>query len=216
VPTVISTDAAARRRYGVLLVGFTFVATGVASMIRSQVGVAPYDVVTTGLHERFGMPIGAAAVLLPILFAAIGLGLGGRGRLGIGTVLATVIVGPLLGLVLHLLPEVEAMVPRLGYFVVGFGVLTLGIVLVIVPDLGAGPAEVLMLAVADRGSPLARARTGIEVACVAAGWALGGEVGFGTIAFAVLIGPALRRTLTWVGYDHEQAAVRSDTAAPGA
>jgi uncharacterized membrane protein YczE len=205
-----------RRRLGVQVAGMVLVSSGVASMIRSELGVAPYDVVTTGLHERIGMPIGVAAVLLPILFAGVGLAMGGRNRIGLGTLLDTVLVGPLLGLVLHVLPEVEAMVPRLGYFVGGFGVLTVGIVLVIVPDLGAGPAEVLMLAVSDRGYPLARARTGIEAVCVIAGWALGGQVGFGTIAFAVLIGPSLRRTLTWSGYDHEQAAVRSDTAAPGA
>lgn len=200
----------------VQLVGMVLVSTGVAAMIRSEVGVAPYDVVTTGLNERFEIPIGVAAVLLPFLFAAVGLALGGRNRIGIGTVLDTLIVGPLLGVVLHVLPEVEAIVPRLGYYAGGLAVLTIGIVLVIVPDLGAGPAEVLMLAVSDRGYPLARARTGIELLCVAAGWLLGGQVGFGTIAFALLIGPALRRTLTYVGYDDALARVRSDTAAPGA
>jgi uncharacterized membrane protein YczE len=89
-------------------------------------------------------------------------------------------------------------------------------VLVIVPELGAGPAELVMLAVADKGYPLAPVRTGIELVSVAVGFALGGQVGVGTLVFAVIIGPALRRTLTFAGYDADLAATRSDTASPGA
>ena len=51
---------------------------------------------------------------------------------------------------------------------------------------------------------------------MAVGFAMGGQVGVGTLVFAVLIGPTLRRALTWVGYDDTEAATRSDTAAPGA
>ena len=86
----------------------------------------------------------------------------------------------------------------------------------IVPDLGAGPAEVLMLAVAGKGVRLAVARTAIEALLVLVGWAMHGQVGVGTVVFAVLIGPALRRTLTGFGVAPDQAATRSDTASPGA
>ena len=51
-----------------------------------------------------------------------------------------------------------------------------------------------MLAIHDRAIPLAPVRTGIELTCVAIGWAMGGQVGVGTVVFAVLIGPALKRT----------------------
>ena len=195
------------------MIGICVVAGGVASMIRSELGVAPYDVVTTGMHERFGMPLGLAAVLLPIVFLLGGLALGGR--VGFGTMLDVAFVGPLLGLFVAWIPQIEAMVPRLALYAVGFVLITVGIVLVILPDLGAGPAEVLMLAVADRGYPLAPVRTGIELVCVAVGFAMGGQVGVGTLVFALLIGPALRRTLTWAGYDATLAATRSDAATPG-
>ena len=178
------------------------------------------DVVTTGMHELFGLPLGLAAVLLPLLFLAVGLALGagfGRGGLvGLGTLLDVALVGPVLGLIVDLLPELHAMVPRLAFYAIGFCGITLGVVLVILPDLGAGPAEVVMLVIAKRGRPLAPVRTGIELVCVAVGWVLGGQVGLGTLAFAVLIGPALRGTLTALGYAPDDAATRSDTAAPGA
>lgn len=202
------------RRMAVQLVGIAAVGTGVALTIRAELGVAPYDVVTTGMHHLLDIPIGVAAVLLPLGFLLAGRALGGW--VGIGTALDVALVGPVLGVALDLLPDVEPMVPRLGLYALGFAGITAGIVLVILPELGPGPAEVLMLAVADRGVPLAPARTGIELGCVAAGFAMGGQVGAGTVAFALLIGPALRRGLTFAGYDHRRAATRSDAAAPGA
>ena len=58
--------------------------------------------------------------------------------------------------------------------------------------MGAGPRDSLMLVVAVRlHTRVSLARGGIELAALAAGWALGGDVGVGTVAFAVLIGPAV-------------------------
>lgn len=211
---VIPARSPLARRLAVQVAGIALVATGVALTIRAELGVAPYDVVTTGMHERFDIPLGVAAVLLPLVFLGVGRLFGGR--VGVGTALDVALVGPVLGVVIDLLPHVEPLAPRIGLYGLGFAVLTMGITLVIVPELGAGPAEVVMLAVADRGFPLAPVRTAIELTCVAAGFALGGQVGVGTLLFAVLIGPALRRTLTFAGYDPTLAATRSDTASPGA
>jgi uncharacterized membrane protein YczE len=214
MPTLVAPGASMARRLGVLLVGLVLVATGVASTINAELGVAPYDVVTTGLHERFGVPLGFAAFLLPLLFAALGRILGGH--LGLGTAIATVLVGPILGVMVEVVPEPAALLPRLGLYGLGFAGIAAGVVLVILPELGAGPAELLMLAIAGRGVALAPARTAIELGCVAVGFALGGQVGAGTLAFAVLIGPALRWGLQRAGYSAAEAAVRSDAASPGA
>jgi uncharacterized membrane protein YczE len=214
MPNLAPTGASLGRRLLLQLVGVGLVATGVALMIDAELGVAPYDVVTTGMHEQLGVPIGLAAVLLPAVF--IGLGLLAGGKVGPGTVFDLVLVGPLLGVILDALPHVHAMAVRIPMYGVGFGAIALGIVLVIVPDLGAGPAEVLMLAVADKGYRVAPVRTAIELACVAVGWVMGGQVGVGTVVFALAIGPVLRRLLTWAGESPEEAATRSDTASPGA
>jgi uncharacterized membrane protein YczE len=214
MPTLVPAGASLVRRVAVQVVGILAVSAGVALTIDAELGVAPYDVVTTGMHERLGMPIGLAAVLLPILFLLGGLALGGR--VGLGTLLDVALVGPLLGVILDVLPRVEALAVRIPMYALGFTCITVGIVLVILPDLGAGPAEVLMLAVAARGMSLAPARTAIEVVSVGVGWAMGGQVGAGTLAFALLIGPALRRTLIFFGQPTDLAATRSDTASPGA
>jgi uncharacterized membrane protein YczE len=73
-----------------------------------------------------------------------------------------------------------------------------------------------MLAIHEKGYPLAPVRTAIEVVSVAIGWAMGGQIGAGTVVVALLIGPVLRRMLTAAGYDAVQAARACELAAPGA
>jgi len=214
MPIAASPDASLRRRLGTLAAGLPLVSLGVALAIRAEIGVAPYDVLSTGIVALTGLGIGIAAMLLPLAFVVIGLLL--RARPGAGTVLAVLLVGPILGLLLDALPTHEAMGPRLAYFVAGFAVITVGITLVVVADIGPGPAELVMLALHDKGIPLAPARTGIEAICVVLGWAMGGQVGVGTVVFAVLIGPALKRTLTVAGFSARPLAEASDRASPGA
>lgn len=210
-----SSETPVVRRLAILAISLVLVATGVALMIRAEIGVAPYDVLTTGLASLTGIEIGVAAMLLPLAFTLLGWALGGR--VGPGTVIAVLLVGPILGLVLHLLPDaVEPMAPRLVLFTVGFAVLAAGITGVVLAEIGPGPAELLMLAIHRKGYALAPVRTVIEVVSVAIGWAMGGQVGAGTVAVAILIGPTLRWTLSTAGYDSTAAAEASDRAAPGA
>ncbi len=197
-----------------LFLGLVLVAVGVALSIRAELGVAPFDVFTTGIVSLAGVHIGVAAIITPIVFVGVAVLLGGRVQAG--TLIAVVVVGPVLGVVLPALPEQEAMVPRLGYYGTGFVVLALGITAVIVADVGPGPAELLMLAVHARGVAISPARTIIEVVSVTLGWIMGGQVGIGTVIFAFLIGPVLQRLLTAAGFSPRAAEVRSDLAGPGA
>ncbi|HEY8628247.1 MAG TPA: hypothetical protein VIN34_04440, partial [Candidatus Limnocylindria bacterium] len=57
---------------------------------------------------------------------------------------------------------------------------------------GAGPRDTLMLVLSRRtGRRIGLVRAAIEAAALVAGFALGGTVGIGTIAFALLIGPSV-------------------------
>jgi uncharacterized membrane protein YczE len=125
-------------------------------------------------------------------------------------------VGPILGAVLHSLPDIESLWGRVPLFGVGFVLVACGITAVIIAEIGPGPAEVLMRAIHDKGFELARTRTAIEVASVAIGWALGGQVGVGTAFFAVAIGPSLRQLLHWAGYRATATDEAALAAEPGA
>ncbi len=62
--------------------------------------------------------------------------------------------------------------------------------------LGPGPRDGLMTGfVARTGGSIRLVRTVIEVLVVAAGWAMGGTLGIGTVLYAVAIGPILHRML---------------------
>ena len=62
-------------------------------------------------------------------------------------------------------------------------------------SVGAGPLELVMLALMDRGIGIRAARWGIELTLLALGLALGGAAGFGTAVFALGTGPVLAITL---------------------
>ncbi len=207
-------DSSVARRLGTLTLGLVFVGSGVALMIRGQIGVAPYDVLTTGIAHATGIGIAVAAMLVPLAFTGLGWALGRRP--GLGTLLAVLLVGPILGAVLDVLPHQEAMPTRVALFTVGFLLVAAGITAVVIAEIGPGPAEIVMLAIHDRGYPLAPVRTGIELTCVALGWAIGGQIGVGTVVVALLIGPMLRWMLTRAGFDATRAQSATDCASPGA
>ena len=82
------------------------------------------------------------------------------------------------------------------------GVILVGIGsgLYLTANLGPGPRDGWMTGIQKRtGIPIGRVRAAIEVAVVVAGWLLGGTVGWGTVAFALLIGPVVAVCLNLAG-----------------
>ena len=158
----------------VQLAGIVVIATGVALTIDAELGVAPYDVVTTGMHQRLGISLGLAAVLLPLVFLVAGAASLG-GRVGLGTLVRRRAHRPAArACILAVLPEVHALAVRIPMYAAGFSCITVGIGLVIVPDLGAGPGRGAHARRGGKGIRLAGARTGIEAVLVLVGWAHAG------------------------------------------
>ena len=72
----------------------------------------------------------------------------------------------------------------------GTAVVAVGSGFYIGSGLGAGPRDGLMVGLNERfGWSIRASRTIIEIVALIVGWALGGRIGFGTIFFAVTIGP---------------------------
>jgi uncharacterized membrane protein YczE len=71
----------------------------------------------------------------------------------------------------------------------GVVVTAFGMALYIGAGLGPGPRDGLMTGITAKGYPLWFVRTGLELTALVAGWLLGGDVGVGTVLFAVGIGP---------------------------
>jgi uncharacterized membrane protein YczE len=174
----------------VALVGF-----GVALMVESDLGVSPNDVTNTGLAEQTGWSVGLCAWLLASFVTVLAWVLGRRAT--IATLLASLGVGVGINLALSILPTPDALPGRVAMCVAGLVVLWIAITGIVATDVGAGPIELLMLALTDRRMSIHVARWLIEAVLLVVGALLGGSVGVGTAAFAFGTGPVLAVTIPW-------------------
>ncbi|HEV2786697.1 MAG TPA: hypothetical protein VGV67_09940, partial [Solirubrobacteraceae bacterium] len=118
----------------------------------------------------------------------------------LGTIANAVVVGLAIDATLLVLPEDAALVPRIAEVVLGIALVALGSAFYLGAALGPGPRDGLMTGLHRiTGRSVAPLRTGIEVAALVVGVILGGTFGPGTIAFALLIGPAVAISLRLAG-----------------
>ncbi len=182
-----------RRRLLQLLPGLAACGVGLALMVRAGLGLGPWDVLHQGLSMRTGLPIGTLVILVGfvVLLGWVPL----RQRLGVGTVCNALLIGLVIDAVLAVVSEPHGQATRWLFLLSGLGLVGLGSGLYIGAGLGPGPRDGLMTGLAARGYSLRIVRTLIELSALAAGWALGGTVGVGTLVFALGIGPLVQMFL---------------------
>jgi uncharacterized membrane protein YczE len=176
-----------RRRLPRLLVGILILSPGIALILAARLGVSPYDVLHQGLADVTGLSFGTVVVLLGIAILITWIPLGQR--FGVGTIINTLTVGFLVDAVLQVTPEPHSLAWRWPMLLAGIVITALGMAMYIGAGLGPGPRDGLMTGISAKGYPLWVVRTVLELVALAAGWALGGDVGIGTVLFAFGIGP---------------------------
>jgi uncharacterized membrane protein YczE len=176
------------RRFVQLLVGLFLYGIAIAAIVRAEIGVGPWDVLTQGLVNQTGLSFGLLTNLIGAVVLLLWIPI--RQKPGIGTLLNVLLVGPSAQLGLWLIPAPEPMTLRVPLFAAGLLLLAVATGLYIGARFGPGPRDGLMTGIHHRwGGKLWIIRTSIEVVVLAIGWVLGGNVGVGTLAFALLIGP---------------------------
>ncbi|MEX1125668.1 MAG: hypothetical protein WEE53_08385 [Acidimicrobiia bacterium] len=175
------------RRLAQLAIGLTLFGTGIGLMLESGRGVPPWDVLHQGLAVRFGLTVGIWSIIVSGVVLLFWIPL--KERIGIGTVANVIIIGLMIDAASALIPETDNAL--IAWLMLLGGVLLIGLAsgLYIGAHFGPGPRDGLMTGIAKRGHSIRLTRTVIEVVVLAAGWALGGTFGWGTVVFAVLIGP---------------------------
>lgn len=170
-----------------LYLGLAGFGVSLALMVRAQLGLGPWDVLHQGIARLWGVQLGWVTIGVSglVLLAWIPL----RQRPGLGTVSNAVIVGLVVNGALDVLPTPGSLAWRAVWLAAGIGLNGLATACYIGAGLGPGPRDGLMTGIAARGHSLRAVRTLIELSVLAMGFALGGTVGVGTVAYALSIGP---------------------------
>jgi uncharacterized membrane protein YczE len=185
-----------------LFAGLWVFAAGLALMVRANLGLSSWDVLHDALAGVAPVTFGGAIVAVSVVVVAVSALLGVLP--GPATVANMLLVGTFTDVLLAsgALRGLEAgpLGARAVVLLAGVAAIALGTGLYIGAGLGAGPRDSLMLALSERfGTSPGRARSVIELSVLAAGVAAGGRAGLGTVAFALLIGPAIDVAFRLVG-----------------
>jgi uncharacterized membrane protein YczE len=182
------------RRVGALLVGLFLYGIAIAMMVQAGIGVAPWDVLTQGIALHTGLSFGLLTNIIGVGVLLLWIPI--RQRPGIGTLLNVLLIGPSAALGLAVIPPQHDLILQVALFAGGLALLAVASGLYIGARLGPGPRDGLMTGLHARtGWKIWIVRTGIEGAVLLVGWMLGGNIGVGTLAFAVLIGPLVNITM---------------------
>ncbi|HEY3505842.1 MAG TPA: hypothetical protein VGN37_24020 [Actinocatenispora sp.] len=175
------------RRLGQLYLGLVCYGASSALMVRANLGLDPWDVFHQGLAKRLDLPLGWVVIGIGVLVLLVWIPL--RQRPGLGTISNVILVGLALDATLTVVSTPGTLWARWLMLLASIALNGLATGMYIGARFGPGPRDGLMTGLAARGHSVRVVRTGIELAVLAAGFLLGGQVGFGTLLYAVSIGP---------------------------
>jgi uncharacterized membrane protein YczE len=177
-----------------LIVGLVVFGAGIAAMAQAGIGLGPWEVFHQGISRLTGLPLGTVSILvgIPVLAAWWPLG----ERPGVGTIVNIALIGASTNVALALIPAASDVPAQLAMMLAGVVAIAIGSGLYLAADLGPGPRDGLMTGLHLRfGWSIRRARTGIELSVLVAGFLAGGTIGLGTVVFALGIGPLVQLAL---------------------
>lgn len=177
------------RDFLIVQLGFIVFGLSIALLIRADLGTGPWAVLAVALADLTGTSPGTMIVVtgLIVLFGTLAM----REKIGWGTLGNIICIGPWVDLFLVYIPSLKGnLILQIFGMLVAIFLTGLATAVYISVNSGAGPRDSLMLAVSRiTGKSVRLSRVAIEIVVVILGWTLGGPVGVGTLAFAVLIGP---------------------------
>ncbi|WP_245900538.1 YczE/YyaS/YitT family protein [Deinococcus yavapaiensis] len=191
-------------RLFVLLAGLFLYGFAIRLQIDASVGLAPWDIFHQGLSRKTGLTFGTVSVLVGVLLVGVAwfwLGM----KPGVGSVLNMLLIGFFIDLLAGHVPTPNLLWLQWAQF--AFGVVLLGLATgtYVAASMGAGPRDSTVLGLSSKYSvPVGRVRTAIEAIVLLSGWALGGHLGLGTLAFALGIGPAMSFGLKLYGLERRK------------
>lgn len=200
-------------RLGQLYLGLALYGVSSALQVRAGLGLDPWDVFHQGLAKRLGLSLGTVVILVGALVLLAWIPL--RQRPGFGTVSNVLVLGLALDATMALTGDIDGRAGQLGLLGVAIVLNAAATGLYIGAGLGAGPRDGFALGLARRtGRSIRLVRTSIEITVLGIGWLLGGAVGIGTVAYALLIGPLSQLFLRLFRFRAPGAGSGADVGGP--
>lgn len=208
------------KRFFMLTAGLLIAAYGICMTVNSQLGISPWDVFAQGLAFKLSDITGNTYTLgtltrwigWVVLVLAIVL----KEKIGFGTIYDIMIVGSFINFYTDngLVPEPESIVFKFILLIAGFVIWSFGVYFYMAAELGAGPRDSLMAALAKRNIPVNIAKNAIEAVVFVIGWICGGTVGVGTVIAVFIMGYLLKFWFALFKFDLAKAENESlmDTA----
>jgi uncharacterized membrane protein YczE len=184
-----------------LLAGLTLLAIGIYLTKLSGFGMAPWSVFHVGLVRVTGIPFGFVTQLVGLI-VLVGSMVLFRTKIGLGTLLNVLLVGPIIALLETLYDTVVTQVwvaPLV--FLPGLFIMTFGRSLYIASELGQGPRDGLFVGLAKTtGWPVKYVKSGVELTVFLLGvvllWGdptrIAQSIGIGTLLVVFLSGPLVQ------------------------
>lgn len=188
------------RRLVQLAAGLWLYGLTMAMLIRSQLGLDPWDVFHDGVRKHTGLSFGTVVILTGVGVLLLWIPL--RQWPGLGTVANAIVIGIATDVSLAMISDPSSLGWRWALLALGVVGNGLAGALYIGSQFGTGPRDGLMTGVSRRtGLSIRLVRTSLEVTVLVVGWLLGGVVGLGTVLYALAIGPTIQFFLPKVTVD---------------
>jgi len=173
-----------------LCIGLILFGLGEGLLIISTIGASPWNVLHQGLALNLGLSVGAWAFLISLIVLLLWFFL--DEKIGMGTILNFIIIAIMIDLVIFFFEVPELWINQFLLCVISVLMVGLGSGIYLIARLGPGPRDGLMTGLQKKtGFSIALIRGSIEIFVVSCGWLLGGTIGFGTVLYAIGIGPAV-------------------------
>ena len=183
----------------ILVIGEFIFGLGDSLLIAAGIGNTPWTVLAEGISNYVEIwTIGEATffVSIAVMFLWIPI----KETPGIGTILNAIIIALTIHVMVPILPQSESFGGSILMASSGIILVGIGSSMYLTANLGPGPRDGWMTGLQRvTGVPIGRVRITLEVSVLIIGVILGGTFGFGTILFAVAIGPVVASCLAIAG-----------------
>lgn len=179
-------------RFLIFFIGNIIFSLGITITINVQhLGLHPWDVLSVGLYDLFGLSIGSWNIIVGIILVTVSLILD-RTYVKIGTLINAFIIGVFVDIFLWLDFLPQATHTWTDYIIIISGIIIMGIGGGIYngASIGSGPRDGFMLSISDKtGLSIGRVRIITETLVLIIGWVIGGPVFIFTFIFTFVQSP---------------------------